>query len=316
MDDKKFIVLRQYGSAAGAAVILHPMVLVRTLIQAGVEPIKPQMRRTYFGTKSLAYPGIFPYMNHIVRVDGWTGLFRGVVPNVSYELLLKGSSEAIEKPIHACVNKCMDLVGQHAPDEFKNIQSVEEYYRWYVKRFIVSSIVGTISCAVFHPLKIIAVRSMVQFDGRETLYNNLFKACKEIYSNEGLCGFCAGLAPLLVAKIGNHFFVNLFSMFFEQLIHLLLPDLEKMSQVYGAVKQIVVGWSVRYYVYPYHLVSTVMMINGSGLNASHRIRAEPFDDWSSCHSFLVQNGLHHNGSYIVFNRPVTLAKESKLMTEN
>lgn len=309
MDGKKFgESLKHYGSVAGGAIILHPMVLVRTLIQAGVEPIKPEVRRTYFGTSSLTYPGVFVYMKHIVSVDGWNGMFRGVVPRVAYELLLQGSNDTMEQPIRSTVSKCMDLVGQHAPDNFKEIKSVEDYYRLYIKRFLVSSIVGTVSCTLFHPLKVIAVRAMVQFDGKETVYDNIIRACKEIYNNEGIYGFFAGLVPLLVAKIESCLFLNLFSMFFEQLIHLLVPSLEKTKKAYTLLKQTVVGLSVGHLVYPYHLVSTVMMINGSGLKASQRIRAEPFNHWTSCHSYLVQHGLTYRGSYILFNRPINLAE--------
>lgn len=317
MDVKKFranLEKYAYGHAIGArvfgAVVFHPVTLVHTLIQAGVEPVKPQTRRTYgyLGTKSLAYPGLFPYMKYIVSVDGWSGLFRGALPNVAYELSMVVSKETIARPINVTVSKCMDLVGQHAPDNFKEIETVEDYYRLYIKRFIVSSMVSSISCTLFHPLKVIAVRAMVQFDGREAIYNNMFGACKEIYRNEGVYGFFAGLVPLLVANIESCFFMNLFSMFFEQCVHLLVPDLEKMGQVYGLLKQMVIGLSVRHLVYPYRLVSTVMMINGSGLKASRETRAELFDDWSSCHSYVVQNGLDHRGAYILFNRPVVCQK--------
>ena len=315
MDVKKFranLEKYAYGHLIGArvfgAVVFHPVTLVQTLIQAGVEPVKPQTRITYLGTKSLAYPGLFPYMRHIVSVDGWSGLFRGAVPNVAYELLMVVSKETIAKPINATVSKGMDLVGQHAPDNFKEIETVEDYYRLYIKRFIVSSMVSSISCTLLHPLKVIAVRAMVQFDGREAIYNNIFGACKEIYKNEGMYGFFAGLVPLLVANIESCLFVNLFSMFFEQCVHLLVPDLEKMGQLYAMFKQVVIGLSVRHLVYPYQLVSTMMMINGSGLKAS---RAEPFDDWSSCHSYVVQNGLDHRGTYILFNRPIVCQENPK-----
>ena len=307
MDAKKLqenLKYYSYWHLIGGTVALHPVTLVHTLIQAGVEPVKPQMRRTYTGTKSLSYPGILPYMRHIVIVDGWRGLFRGAVPSVAYELSIAISKGVIAKPIHAAVSKGMDLVGQHAPDSFKEVQKVEDYYRLYIKRFIVSSMVTTVSCTLFHPLKVIAVRSMVQFDGRETVYDSIFGACKEIYKNEGVGGFFAGLVPLLVANIESSFFLNLFSMFFEQCVHLLVPDLEKMGQFYTILKQWVVGLSVSHLVFPYRLVSTVMIINDSGLKASQHTGAESFDHWSSCYSYLVQNGLDRRGAYVLFNRPI------------
>ena len=39
--------LKNYGYVIGGTIVLHPFALVRTLIQEGVEPIKPKLHTSY-----------------------------------------------------------------------------------------------------------------------------------------------------------------------------------------------------------------------------------------------------------------------------
>ena len=94
-------------------------IFLRTLIQVGVEPIKPKLHMSYFGTKSLAYPGLWPYARHIVKVDGWTGLLRGVVPYTTYSLLVQVSTDLLRPSVDKAVGGTMDLLlsrGADVPD--------------------------------------------------------------------------------------------------------------------------------------------------------------------------------------------------------
>ena len=137
-------------------------------------------------------------MRHIVRVDGWTGLFRGVVPHATYAALLQFSTDLMRKPVDKFVRGSMDIVSSHdadVPDNEDGVHTLGHAVRRCFRSFCVSSILGVVSCTMFHPLKVIAVRAMVQFDGRETVYSNIIGAFKEIYNNEGFYGFFAGLVP-------------------------------------------------------------------------------------------------------------------------
>jgi len=88
-----------YGCVIGGAIVSHPLMLVRTLIQVGFEPIRPKVQTSYIGTKLLIFPGLASYARHIVKVDGWRGLFRGVVPSVTYAVLLEISMDLMEQPV-------------------------------------------------------------------------------------------------------------------------------------------------------------------------------------------------------------------------
>lgn len=300
---------KTYGYLVGGTVVLHPFALVRTLIQVGVEPIKPTVHTSYFGTKSLAYPGLLPYMRHIVKVDGWSGLFRGVIPHTTYAVLLQVSTDLM-RPM---VNKAIERMSPRAadvPDNEDGVQPLPHAIRRYFRRFCVSSILGIASCTMFHPLKVIAVRAMVQFEGRETVYSNIISACKEIYNNEGIYGFFAGLAPLLIARVGSSFLQNFFSMLLEQAMYYWVP--EGIHESYRAFKQVFATFVAGHLMYPYQLVSTMMIVNGSGLKTS-QFGMEPFDSWSSCYSYLSHHGVRYRGSNIIFSRTNVLAKDSELL---
>ena len=301
--------LKTYGYLIGGAVVLHPFTLVRTLIQVGVEPIKPKVHTSYFGTKSLAFPGLTSYARHIVKVDGWSGLFRGVVPSVTYAVFLQISVDFMRQPVANAIRKSMDLVSSHEPDVPDNEDGVQELnhaVRRYFRKFCISAILGVASCTLCHPLKVIAVRAMVQFDGKETIYNNIIGAFKEIYNNEGIHGLFAGLVPLLIAKIGGSFFQNLISLLLEQAMYYWIP--EGIQDSYKAFKQVFAAFVATHLMYPYHLVSTMMTVNGSGLKAGH-FGVEPFNSWSSCYSYLSHNGIRYRGSNIMFSRTNALPKD-------
>ena len=305
--------LKNYGYVLGGTIILHPFALVRTLIQVGVEPIEPRVHTSYFGTKSLAFPGLVPYLRHIVKVDGWTGVFRGIVPSATYGMLVQVSTDLMRPQVTKAVTRTMELVLSRetdVPDNEDNVQALSHAIRRYFRKFCVSSLLGVISCSMFHPLKVIAVRAMVQFDGKETVYSSIIGAFKEIYNNEGFYGFFAGLAPLLVARIGGAFLQNLFSMLLEQAMYYWVP--EGIHESYRAFKQVFSTFVSGHLMYPYQLVSTMMMVNGSGLKAS-QFGVDPFDSWPSCYSYLADRGLRYRGSNIVFSRTNVLAKNSELL---
>ena len=305
--------LKNYGYLIGGTIVLHPFALVRTLIQVGIEPIKPKVHTSYFGTKSLAYPGLFPYMRHIVKVDGWTGLFRGVVPHATYALLVQFSTDLLRPPVDIAIDRIMSMVsprGADVPDNEDGVRAFSHQVRRYFKKFCVSSVLGVISCTIFHPLKVIAVRAMVQFDGRETVYSNIIGAVQEIYSREGISGFFVGLVPLLIARVGGSFLQNFFSVLLEQAMFYWVP--EGIYESYRAFKQVFTTFVAGHLMYPHQLVSTMMIVNGSGLQAS-QFGVEPFDAWTSCFSYLSRHGIRYRGSNIIFSRTNVLPKNSELL---
>jgi len=122
----------------------------------------------------------------------------------------------------------MDLVSSREPDVPDNedvvLQALNHAIHRYFRKFWMSTILGVASYTLCHPLKVVAVRAIVQFDGKETIYNNIIGAFKEIYNNEGIHGLFAGLAPLLIAFIGESFFYHVITLWLEHTIFYLIPE--------------------------------------------------------------------------------------------
>uniref|UniRef100_A0A3Q2Y378 Mitochondrial carrier 1 n=1 Tax=Hippocampus comes TaxID=109280 RepID=A0A3Q2Y378_HIPCM len=68
---------------AGMTAATHPLLYVKLLIQVGHEPLPPTVGTTMFGRRVLYLPGFFSYAQHIVKVDGKRGLFRGLSPRIA-----------------------------------------------------------------------------------------------------------------------------------------------------------------------------------------------------------------------------------------
>ena len=69
------------------AVIAHPFDLAKILIQLGYEPLPPYPTKTLFGRQRLALPGVFQYLGHIRRMDGFFGIYRGIGYKLSSVLI-------------------------------------------------------------------------------------------------------------------------------------------------------------------------------------------------------------------------------------
>nr|CAB3264042.1 mitochondrial carrier homolog 2 [Phallusia mammillata] len=96
------------AAGAGMTVLAHPFTYVKVLIQLGHEPLAPVMGRNMFFRKQLQYPGVFEYMKHIRKTDGFLGLYRGVGPricaNLSTSLTYSAVGQALKK---VNVSDCM-----------------------------------------------------------------------------------------------------------------------------------------------------------------------------------------------------------------
>jgi len=304
----------RYGYILCGSLALHPLTLVRTLIQAGVEPLQPTVRTSYFGNKTLVYPGVYAYGKHIVSVDGWTGLFRGCIPQAIYAVLTQAGLDLMALPVHNFVFANLKKVlppGPDVPDNEEGVYNLHFGVRRAFRRSVKATLLTLSVYTVFHPFRVIAVRSMVQFDGRETMYNSIISAVKEIYNNEGMWGFFAGLTPLILCRIGTGFIQHFLLFILEQAMIHWVP--ENLHDSYKAFKEVFSTFVSGHIMYPLQLVTTMMMINNSGLKASHQIDTPLFDSWTSCYSYLSLHGIRYRGSNIFFNRSQILSKHSKLL---
>jgi mitochondrial carrier len=141
-------------------------------------------------------------------------------------------------------------------DEEDNNLTEEEFYKRFetkLRRDVVTHTAGAIISSPFH---VISIRMMAQFVGKETKYNTVMGSIVQIYKDEGILGFFSGLIPRLIFDlscvviastatylIGRHFVKD------------------KEARVYIGPLCSFVCSSV---FYPMTVVSTCMIVNGSG----------------------------------------------------
>ncbi|XP_044068796.1 mitochondrial carrier homolog 1-like isoform X9 [Siniperca chuatsi] len=141
---------------AGVTAITHPLLYVKLLIQVGHEPLPPTVGTTMFGRRVLYLPGFFSYAQHIVKVDGKRGLFRGLSPRLV--------SSAISTVVRSKV-KQVALLSKR--------DDVQTSLGKVVKETSHEMVVQCLSRVATHPFHVMSVRCMAQFVGREVKYGGL-----------------------------------------------------------------------------------------------------------------------------------------------
>ncbi|KAH9525319.1 Mitochondrial carrier 2 [Bulinus truncatus] len=275
-------------------------------MQVGHEPLPAEVSKTFIFRKDvLVYPNIFKYLGHVKKVDGFFGLYRGVVPRV-----LAGTIGNIVQYNIQDRFKQYDEKNKKK-DELGNIikEAEDEFLPW-LKQFAKETSQDTLGrcCGVIvsHPFHVIMVRSMAQFVGRETQYNSLFSSIKEVYQHDGVLGFFAGLVPRLIGEIiaiwVTSFLAKVINKYYIQ---------EKDLKSYTSAA---CGLFVSHFTYPFTLVTNVMAVSGSGLAAGMPPNMPIYDNWWHCMNSLSSEGDLKRGAnaFCRFSK----AKHAPILTRN
>ncbi|XP_028265511.1 mitochondrial carrier homolog 1-like [Parambassis ranga] len=269
---------------AGVTAITHPMLYVKLLIQVGHEPLPPTVGTTMFGRRVLYLPGFFSYAQHIMKVDGKRGLFRGLSPRIV--------SSAISTVVRSKVKQVLSKKDEQQAS-LKNVMKETSH----------EMIIQCLSRVATHPFHVMSVRCMVQFVGREVKYSGIFSCIVKIFKEEGVAGFYVGLIPHVLGEVLFLWCCNLLAHF----INTYAVD-ESFSQA-SAVRsytKFVMGIAVSVLTYPFMLVADLMTVNNCGLAVGLPPHSPIFQSWLHCWNHLSQKGHLFRGSSFFFRRvPVT-----------
>ena len=106
-------------------------------------------------------------VNYIRSVDGLTGLYRGLVPS----LLRRVTMTTVAMKLRNRVPKPIPEEGEiHEISTPAGAKSLPKGFRYYFKVFWWDYICQAGGLIAAHPFRVIAVRSMAQFVGREAVY--------------------------------------------------------------------------------------------------------------------------------------------------
>ncbi|KAH8371072.1 hypothetical protein KR093_006088 [Drosophila rubida] len=254
----------RFGLRLGVSAALHPFEYSKMLIQIGYEPIPARPGRSMLGRPIMLLPNIFQYAGHIRKIDGFYGCYRGLAPKLVGSVLSMVVSERVAEKL--------GLPYQEDKDESQ--LSEEENYAQFksnLKRDIVLSVSGIV---VSHPFHVISLRMMAQFVGRETLYNSILGSVAEIWNNEGILGFFAGLIPKLLCDVAC---LVLSSSTVFVLNKYLIKD--KVARRYNAG---FTEFAFSSLLYPLQVVSTCSAVSGSRLMAGRPPIMPKYANWVDC----------------------------------
>ncbi|XP_071203214.1 mitochondrial carrier homolog 1-like isoform X3 [Salvelinus alpinus] len=260
---------------AGVTAITHPLLYVKLLIQIGHEPLTPTVGVTMFGRKVFYLPGFFSYAQHIVRVDGKMGLFRGLSPRIM--------SSAISTMVRS---KVKEAIPAEQAEHVSNRDDLKTSLRKVMKETSHEMVIQCLSRIATHPFHVISVRCMAQFVGREDKYR--------------------GVVPHVLGEVIFLWCCNLLAHFINT--YAVDDNVSTFSQA-PAVRsytKFVMGIAVSVLTYPFMLVADLMAVNNCGLVAGLPPNSPIFKSWLHCWALLSHEGHLFRGSSFFYRRvPVT-----------
>uniref|UniRef100_A0A3B5B5B1 Mitochondrial carrier 1 n=1 Tax=Stegastes partitus TaxID=144197 RepID=A0A3B5B5B1_9TELE len=259
---------------AGVTAATHPLLYVKLLIQVGHEPLPPTVGRTMFGRKVFYLPGFFSYAQHIVKVDGTLGLFRGLSPRIL--------SSAISTVVRSKVKQVRCRTSHEM-------------------------IIQCLSRIATHPFHGIAKH----VNGVCHICRGIFSCIVRIFKEEGVTGFYVGFIPHVLGEVLFLWCCNLLAHFINTYAvdeSSRPPPGGYFSQA-SAVRsytKFVMGIAVSVLTYPFMLVADLMAINDCGLAVGLPPSFPVFKSWLHCWNHLSHKGHLFRGSSFFFRRvPVT-----------
>ncbi|XP_055748551.1 mitochondrial carrier homolog 1-like isoform X1 [Salvelinus fontinalis] len=273
---------------AGVTAITHPLLYVKLLIQIGHEPLIPTVGTTMFGRKVLYLPGFFSYAQHIIRVDGKRGLFRGLSPRIM--------SSAISTMVRS---KVKQAIPAEQVENVSNRDDLKTSLRNVVKETSHEMVIQCLSRIATHPFHVISVRCMAQFVGREIKYRGLFSCIANIFKEEGVGGFFAGVVPHVLGEVIFLWCCNLLAHFINTYA---VDNNFSQAPAVRSYTKFVMGIAVSVLTYPFMLVADLMAVNNCGLVAGVPPNSPIFKSWVRCWAHLSHEGHLFRGSSFFFRR--------------
>lgn len=270
------------GLRIGVSSAVHPFEYAKVLMQIGFEPIAPKPGRSLLGSQVMVLPNIFTYTGYLKRVDGVAGLFRGLSPKLVGMVLGAVVSE-----------KAANELGLVEPEKAKDDEYADELLKENFQRSLRRELfLHATGIVVSHPFHVVSVRMMAQFVGKETKYTSIFGSLATIVREEGVLGLFSGVIPRLLADI----LCLVLASTTTYLVHKnIIHDMEQ-RQYFGSFNNFI--WAG--ILYPFHLVSTCVIVSGSGLSAGRPPNMPLYSNWSDCFRMLKVDGELKRGSSVFF----------------
>lgn len=300
---------------AAVSAPFYPLKFVQVLIQLGYEPSPAEQRYSFLFRQYLYYyPGIFGYAKTIILQHGWRALYRGVGGSMFAEIVHLSANGVIRPTVNHFISKLpLDTVvpdeGGNEPDTVpENIETVRGILVLALRTFLSNTITSVAVEMIVHPFHVISIRMIAQHVGGESFYNSVWSSMKEIYGQEGLSGFYAGIVPALLGHLTRCVMYSSMWILFE-LAALHTPYNWAKMVIRVLVGMPLLNYLPRSYSYPFTLMSNVMAVNQSRLAVGCPPHVPLFDNWRDCYGHLKATGTLYRGSVVIFPRFVPRSRE-------
>ena len=285
--------------------VSHPIEYAKVLIQIGYEPIPPRRTTTIFNRPALSLPNVFQYVRYIKSVDGFSGCYRGLIPKLCAYTV---SNVAFKR-----TSKCIEVIVKRFENEENDRKASQRPKKRGVYEFLRDLVSKMIAIIISHPLDVIALRMMAQFVGGETKYNGLFRSFVEVYRENGIKGYYAGIVPRLIGHAAVSVLVSSSTYVIDKYV---ISDRE--LKPYAASTMNFIAATI---TYPFLVVSHCMAVNDCGLIAGLPPQMPIYNSWLDCWSHLSAtnqlkrgNSLlwrYYTGPQVVINgNPIPITKEN------
>ncbi|XP_017066799.1 mitochondrial carrier homolog 2 [Drosophila eugracilis] len=262
----------------GYNALLFPYEMAKVLIQLGHEPLPAKsfhlpllhLRPRVF------LPGVHQYVQHIRRVDGFWGLYRGLPARLAASTVDFLLGDLVLAILHFAPYK-------RRPKEKLSLKE----FCWNLMR---NSIRLATAVALSQPFYVIMVRQVAQFVGREKVYVGIFGSLTTLVKQEGYAGLFAGIVPRLVGELSVLGCTSLIS----HLCHRLLP-MSRTQQHYNAV---IIQMMASMLAYPLEVTSACMAGTGAPLSACEPPNMPLYNHWADCLTDLYARGGHNRGALL------------------
>ncbi|XP_076622584.1 mitochondrial carrier homolog 2 [Colletes latitarsis] len=269
--------------------ITYPIEYVKILIQIGHEPISPQPTTTLFGKPALGLPNVFQYVKHIKKVDGLVGCYRGFVPKLCACTVGAITLDKTCSKLTCIYKKRQDK--RRSEDDAEDDESSTNH----IFEFLIDLISRTTAIIVSYPLEVIALRMLAQFVGRETKYNGIFTSFVEVYRENGVMGYFAGIVPRLIGNTIVLVMISSSTYAVKKYMPASTIDIEFKPIICSIIQFIVATIT-----YPFLVVSHCMAVNNCGLAAGLPPHMPIYNSWQDCWFHLSATNQLNRGNSLLW----------------
>ncbi|KJH45849.1 hypothetical protein DICVIV_08110 [Dictyocaulus viviparus] len=205
-------------------------------------------------------------------------------------------------------------------------QSITDHhsFKLHLRRAIRESLVRVVTLTVSRPLAVVMIRQIAQLIGNEAKYSGVVSSVRVIGMEEGPPGLLSGLVPQIIGEVITVFGTAALLFVAERaIVHSGLykkTDDKSVKDVEDLRKftSLAIPFVVNSFGYPYHVVSTVMAVTGSGLAVSFLPYTPSFSNWYSAWDYLSPYGLKRGARLFLreHNGAVSVGSDHQLYASN